>query len=82
MGTVRQIVALAAAVHRPVVRRLRHIGEHGGIDVVGKHVIENEMIKGRLVSRRRVDRTHHELAQPLRRKLAAARRQFNGLVHL
>ena len=81
VGAVGQIVALAAAVHRPIVRRLRHVGEDGGIDIVRKHVVENEMIERCLVGRRRFDRADHELAQPLGRKLAAARRQFNGLVH-
>ena len=47
-----EIVALAAAVHRPVVARLRHQREHLRVDVVGKHVVEFEM-EERLLDRLR-----------------------------
>jgi hypothetical protein len=50
VGAVGQIVALAAAVHRPIVGRLRHVGEHRGIDVVRKDAVEDEVIERRLVA--------------------------------
>jgi len=72
MRAVGEIVALAAAVHRPIVRRFRHIGDNGGVDVVRKDAVEHEMIKWSLKSRRRIHRRGDEIAQALNRKLAVA----------
>src|SRR6476660_1872765 len=72
--------ALAAAVHRPIVSSLRHVGQHGGIHVVGKYSVEEGLKERCLVARRAFARAHHEPAHPPGRKLAAARRHFNGLV--
>ena len=59
-----EIVAFAAAVHRPVVARFRHIGEHRGVDVVGKHAVEHEVVNGASEAGR-VDRGDDGIAQPL-----------------
>ena len=56
MGAVGEIVPLAAAVHRPVVGRLRHIGEHQRIDVVGEDALEDKMRERRVGQDRGIDR--------------------------
>ena len=41
-------VALVAPGQRPVVGRVRHVGDHRGVDVVGKHAVKLEMKERRL----------------------------------
>ena len=81
MGAVGEIVALAAAVHRPVVGGIRHVGQHGVVDVVGEDPVEHQVIERRIGSRRRVHRGDNEIAQPLGGQPAVARVQFNRLIH-
>jgi len=81
VGAVGEVVAFAAAMHRPVVVRLRHIGEHQRVNIVGKNVLEHQM-RERCVRRSRgIDRTDDECAQAVDREPAVARFQIKRLIH-
>ena len=47
-GAVLAEIAAAAPRQRPIVRGLGHRRDHLGVDVVGKHPVEFEMIEGLL----------------------------------
>ena len=71
VGAVGEIVALAAAVHRPVVGRLRHVGEHRRIDVVRE-------TRGRARDDRTASRRPARRRPTPRRNRATARPQAGG----
>ena len=71
MGAVGEIVTLAAAVHRPIVGRRRHIGEHRGVDVVGENAVEDQV--GR-TARRSEAAASTELTTKSRRRSTASLR--------
>ena len=81
MRAVGEVVALAAAVHRPVVGRLRHQRENLRVDIVREHAVELE-VEERLLDRARgLDRLHHESRQAPDGLAAVAAGEGRGLIH-
>ena len=68
MGAIGEVMAFAAAVHRPVVRRLRHVGEHQRVDIVGKDAVEYEMGERRVGRGRGIDRAATKSRKPFDRE--------------
>ena len=73
MRAVGEIMALAAAMHRPVIVRFRHVGEHLRVNVVREHAVEHEVRERGIGRSRGVDRGDDEIAQALDRKAAISR---------
>ncbi len=73
MGPVCKVVALAASGRRPIVGCDRHRREHGGIHIIRKYAVEDEVMKRSLPGAHFIDRSRHEATQALDRPPCAPR---------
>ena len=81
MRAVGEIVAFAAAVHRPVIGRIGLQRENLRIDIIGEYLVELE-VEERLVDRARgLDRLRDVFSQAVGRPAAIVAGKSRGLVH-
>jgi hypothetical protein len=68
MRAIGEVVLFAAAVHGPIIPCLRQIGQHSGIDFIGKDAVEHQVVEWRIGIACRIHRRDEEIAQLLDRR--------------